>query len=261
MTSRAAGRGQIAGGPVGRPIIAPPGNRFTQPRIQPVNPPRPAAPIRSVEDIRASALRNSAPRLPQTRFPQVKPFLPPGRGPGFGPAPLPPVANMPAPMPENPLTQMPPPMTGGPDPIPDWITPPAEGSINTQVITPITNPVTGETYTAPTGGYGLNPSLFNPGAMTTMSDMDPSGMFNPQALDQARAFNRYYQEQTAGVPGYTSVAALKSQFNQLTPEQQMAYYRGPTSNLGAAVGTASPMLNTVQAGFNPRGAVGATSGY
>lgn len=86
-------------------------------------------------------------------------------------------------------------------------------------------------------------------------------MGNPQRIDQARAFNRFYQQQTAGIPGYTSVADMKAQFNQLTPEQQMTYYRGPTSNLGAAVGTASPMLNTVQAGFNPRGAVGATSGY
>lgn len=194
-----AGRGQLVGGAYGRPIVAQPGNRFTQPRIQPVNPPRPTppAPVRPAPRPVPIPRPQPIPQPPQQQNPNVSI--------GFGPAML---------------TQFPPNM------------------------------------------QGVNPSLFEPAVMPGAGmPGEPAGMFNPSPVDQTRAFNRFYQEQTAGIPGYTSVADMKYQFNQLPPEQQMAYYRGPTSNLGAAVGTASPMLNTVQSGFNPRGAVGATSGY
>jgi len=43
--------------------------------------------------------------------------------------------------------------------IPDWVVPPPEGSINTQAIVTLTNPVTGETFNAPNGGYTVNPAL------------------------------------------------------------------------------------------------------
>ncbi len=41
-------------------------------------------------------------------------------------------------------------------PIPSWLTPPPEGSVNTQALVTHTNPLTGETYTTSTGGYSVN---------------------------------------------------------------------------------------------------------
>jgi hypothetical protein len=40
--------------------------------------------------------------------------------------------------------------------LPDWITPPPEGSIVSQGSQTLTNPTTGETFTVPTGGYTVN---------------------------------------------------------------------------------------------------------
>ena len=41
-------------------------------------------------------------------------------------------------------------------PLPSWLTPPPEGSVNTQAFVTHTNPLTGETYTTATGGYSVN---------------------------------------------------------------------------------------------------------
>jgi len=43
--------------------------------------------------------------------------------------------------------------------VPDWVSPPPEGSTNTQALVELTNPTTGEKYMAPSGGYTLNPKF------------------------------------------------------------------------------------------------------
>ena len=42
---------------------------------------------------------------------------------------------------------------------PSWVIPPADGSINTQAFVELTNPATGETWMAPSGGYTVNPDV------------------------------------------------------------------------------------------------------
>ena len=44
----------------------------------------------------------------------------------------------------------------GQGPLPDWITPPPPNSAQPSVMVTLRNPVTGETYTVPSGGYSLN---------------------------------------------------------------------------------------------------------
>ena len=61
---------------------------------------------------------------------------------------------------QPPITKRP--VTGGPDPIPSFVTPPPADSMTAQVITPITNPATGETYMAPNAGYKLAPGVGGP---------------------------------------------------------------------------------------------------
>ena len=219
------GRAQLIGGAYGRPIFGTPGNRFTQPRMGPINPPiaQPPAPQPP------SFGSNFGPQQysPIARIPGTSPGrrpLPPNVSIGFGPAPLP----------QNPLTQQP----------PNWVTAPPEGSMNTQVITPITNPQTGEVYNAPTGGYGLNPSLFEPGVM----EASPPMIYPPPFDFAQQQYQGPYTARPDLGPGRGFGVGLPAP-------------RGPGSQFGAALGTSSPMLNTVGAGFNPRGAVGATSGY
>jgi len=43
-----------------------------------------------------------------------------------------------------------------PSGMPSWVTPPSAGSPVTQAFTQLTNPVTGETWMAPSGGYRVN---------------------------------------------------------------------------------------------------------
>ena len=68
------------------------------------------------------------------------------------------------------------PTPGGPlVPMPPWVTPPPPGAAQTQALQTLTNPATGETYQAPTGGYSVNTSAIakpqgvfqDPNAMAT----------------------------------------------------------------------------------------------
>ena len=43
-----------------------------------------------------------------------------------------------------------------PGPLPDWITPPPADAFVTEALETLTNPVTGEKFTVPTGGYTVN---------------------------------------------------------------------------------------------------------
>jgi hypothetical protein len=45
-----------------------------------------------------------------------------------------------------------------PNGMPDWMIAPPEGSMNTMALVEHTNPVTGEKFTAPNGGYSINPA-------------------------------------------------------------------------------------------------------
>jgi hypothetical protein len=57
--------------------------------------------------------------------------------------------------------------SGGGSTTPDWVIPPPAGSQNTTATVTLTNPKTGETYTAPTGGYRLNEAVINKTTTTT----------------------------------------------------------------------------------------------
>ena len=57
--------------------------------------------------------------------------------------------------------------------VPDWVTPPPEGAMVTQVLTTLVNPITGETFTAPTGGYSINYSALQQAKSSPkMADFD-----------------------------------------------------------------------------------------
>jgi hypothetical protein len=56
-----------------------------------------------------------------------------------------------------------------PGPLPDWITPPPADAFVTQALETLTNPVTGEKFTVPTGGYTVNVS-----ALTPIEDTSPT---------------------------------------------------------------------------------------
>ena len=56
-----------------------------------------------------------------------------------------------------------------PGPLPDWITPPPDDAFVTQALETLTNPVTGEKFTVPTGGYTVNVS-----APTPIEDTSPT---------------------------------------------------------------------------------------
>lgn len=95
----------------------------------------------------------------------------------------------------------------------------------------------------PQPAASITNSLFEPQVMEPQV-MEPQGLANPQGLNQARAFNAYYQQMTQGQQGYVPVSAMKSQFNQLTPEQQMSYLTAPRPTMAQALGTQSPLLST-----------------
>lgn len=58
----------------------------------------------------------------------------------------------------------------GQGPLPDWINPPADGSLNTMALVTLVNPNTGEKYTVPSGGYTLNVDDSDGGSDSDISD-------------------------------------------------------------------------------------------
>ena len=46
-----------------------------------------------------------------------------------------------------------------PGPLPDWIIPPPADAFVTEALETLTNPITGEQFTVPTGGYTVNVSV------------------------------------------------------------------------------------------------------
>ena len=81
--------------------------------------------------------------------------------------------------------------------VPDWVTPPPPGSVNTAVMGSITNPETGETYVTRSGGYSLNEDYFKnttsgpqqsePSVTNAVNDMRAAGGTTRSAFDQLRS--------------------------------------------------------------------------
>jgi hypothetical protein len=81
--------------------------------------------------------------------------------------------------------------------VPDWVTPPPPGSMQTAVMGSITNPETGETYVTTSGGYSLNEDYFKnttsgpqqsePSVNNAVKDMRAAGGTTRSAFDQLRA--------------------------------------------------------------------------
>jgi len=60
-----------------------------------------------------------------------------------------------------------------PGPLPDWITPPPADAFVTEALETLTNPVTGEKFTVPTGGYTVNVSAPTPIEDTSPTPTEP----------------------------------------------------------------------------------------
>jgi hypothetical protein len=81
--------------------------------------------------------------------------------------------------------------------MPDWVSPPSGGGALTAVMKPITNPETGETYMASSGGYSLNEDYFKnatsgpqqsePSVTNAVNDMRAAGGTTRSAFDQLRS--------------------------------------------------------------------------
>lgn len=168
------------------------------------------------------------PGLPQNRFIQQRTM---------------PIAGGPSMQPTNPNITNPNVSIGVPMQPPSFVIPPPSDSLNAQVITPITNPVTGETYMAPSGGYTLNPNITNPNVSIGMPITGGFDMMPPQ-LEAMPYTGGPFQARPDLGPNVGFGAGLPG------GKSQPAAF-GPTSKFGAALGTSSPMLNTVAGGFNP----------
>ena len=87
-------------------------------------------------------------------------------------------ASTPAPTTTTPATGTPGTSTNpAPGGHPSWITPPPPGSITTQALVEHTNPITGEKWTAPTGGYTVNVSAPAPTTPPTTGTPTTGGGF------------------------------------------------------------------------------------
>ena len=136
-----------------------------------------------------------------------------------------------------------------PNRIPDWMIAPPEGSMNTMALVEHTNPVTGETFTAPNGGYSINPAyiesqLNNAYTENLGRDIGAPGLefyqdqlyknsrdsSTGKSFDQIKADLDYSGEgQTYVSPAETEAARLHAQTDNL-----MSAYQ---SNLGRDIGS------------------------
>ena len=67
-----------------------------------------------------------------------------------------------------------------PGPLPDWITPPPDDAFVTQALETLTNPVTGEKFTVPTGGYTVSVSAPAPIEETSPNPSVPVATPEPE---------------------------------------------------------------------------------
>lgn len=136
-----------------------------------------------------------------------------------------------------------------PNGMPDWMIAPPEGSMNTMALVEHTNPVTGEKFTAPNGGYSINPAyiesqLNNAYTENLGRDIGAPGLEfyqdqlnkNTQDASTGKSFDQivadldYSGEGKAYVsPAETEAARLQAQTDNL-----MSAYQ---SNLGRDIGS------------------------
>lgn len=122
---------------------------------------------------------------------------------------------------------------------PSWVTPPPPGSIVTQAVELLTNPITGETYMAPTGGYTVNVTKESEGTTDTTTGTDgttgdeeaTTELTQRERLLGAEGLKAYNEAQarlagevtTSGTPG-----PVAPTFTAPTPESIMAGVTEPT---------------------------------
>ena len=159
------------------------------------------------------------PSLPQNRFIQQR-TMPIAGGPGMQPT--------------NPNITNPNVSIGVPMQPPSFVTPPPSDSLNAQVITPITNPVTGETYMAPSGGYTLNPNITNPNVTIGMPITGRTPQLEAMPYTGQTSFGDL-MSQAGNIPGYLGQQAIAQ--NPNNPDAQTV------GNLMSGMGSiAAPVL-------------------
>jgi hypothetical protein len=95
--------------------------------------------------------------------------------------------------------------------VPDWVTPPPAGTPVTTAFETLTNPITGETYTAPTGGYTVNTG-------TTDTSTDSNSSVPQQPTYQGESITEL-QARRALDPSLPYGATVQPVGTQITPQQ------------------------------------------
>jgi len=122
--------------------------------------------------------------------------------------------------------------------VPDWVTPPPPGAMTTQAFVELTNPATGETWMAPSGGYTVN----QPG-QSGMPNMGNLGAASGAAMGApVNAMSVGVNPNQGQMPSMTAQERLTAmqQWAQQQPFNQTGMAGGMPNmgNLGAASGAA-----------------------
>ena len=135
------------------------------------------------------------------------------------------------------------PTPGGPlVPMPPWVTPPPPGAAQTQALQTLTNPATGETYQAPTGGYSVN--TMNPDSMPYyMREQGAIGGTSNSAMVAQTMAPPVTPNITTGITGARE--GLATQQNELNRLQQAFAAINPLDT--AAQNAAMASINSQQA--------------
>ena len=135
------------------------------------------------------------------------------------------------------------PTPGGPlVPMPPWVTPPPPGAAQTQALQTLTNPATGETYQAPTGGYSVN--TMNPDSMPYyMREQGAIGGTSNSAMVAQTMAPPVTPNITTGITGARE--GLATQQNELNRLQQEFAAINPLDT--AAQNAAMASINSQQA--------------
>ena len=130
--------------------------------------------------------------------------------------------------------------------VPDWVTPPPAGTPVTTAFETLTNPITGETYTAPTGGYTVNTG-------TTDTSTDSNSSVPQQPTYQGESITEL-QARRALDPSLPYGATVQPVGTQITPQQIIDPRSGQVEG-DIQVGAAQ--AGTAQAGMpTPTAAIG-----
>jgi len=109
--------------------------------------------------------------------------------------------------------------------VPSWLIPPSPGSSVTMVITTYTNPVTGETFDAPTGGYTIHPDVLKKVKKPTP---EPTPVTSPEPTPVTSP-----EPTPVTSPEPTPVATPPVTYTPVTPPPDMpSTYSKPVSTVG-----------------------------